>query len=243
MALRLVWLLPFALVLLGCWLELLVVLALMPLVLVARTAGRGWRLEISTRGCRAGEVRVGNLAAARRMRRALREHLGRNSGLDGAEVLLAGDRAEFTPVAISARRWRLVEKQLSPYGRRRWFLWRRKMSFQYAVDSLPSGLGDDPISVIIAIPFLLLFAVLFCAAAAELAVQIVLLPMVVLLRLCHVLPWSVELVRPNAVEPPALIRGMVASVHKRQALTVAHALRMPVPSLRQEVTVPAFQRM
>ncbi|MER5394336.1 hypothetical protein [Saccharopolyspora sp. NPDC002686] len=242
-ALRLAWLVPFTLVLLGCWLELLVIFALMPLVLVVRAANRGWRLEISARGCRAGVVRVGTLATARRMRSALREHLGSNSGLDGAEALLAGEHAKFTPVEIKAQRWRLVEKKLSPYGRRRWFLWRRKTSFEYALDSLPSGLGDDPISAIIAIPFLLLFAVLFCAAAAELAVQIALMPFVVVLRLCHVLPWPVELVRPNAaVEPSALIRGMAASVRERRALTTAHALRMPVPTLRQEPTAPAFQR-
>lgn len=230
-ALRFAWLLLLALVLLGCWLELLLVLVLMPFALVGRGMWTGWRVEIGTCGCRAGVVRVGTLAAARRMRRALREHLGRNSGLGGAEALLAGEQAEFTPLAISPRRWRLVEKRLSPYGRRRWFLWRRKLSFQDAVDSLPSGLGDDPISAIIAIPFLLWFAVLFSGAALELAAQIVLLPFVLLLRLCRVLPWPVELVRPNAVEPRTMIRGVLASVRARRELTAAHALRLRVPDL------------
>ncbi|MDA3649195.1 hypothetical protein LZ318_01245 [Saccharopolyspora indica] len=230
-ALRLAWFLLLTAVLLGCWLELLVGLVLMPLALLARAAGRGWTLEISARRCRAGVIRVGSLAAARRLRRALREHLGRSSGLDGAEALLAAEHAEFAPIEISPQRWRLVERRLSPYGRRRWLLWRRKLSFQDAMDSLPSGLGDDPISAIIAIPFLLLFVVLFCGAALELAAQLVLFPFVLLLRTCHALRWPVELVRPNEVEPPELIRGMVASVRARRELTAAHALRLPVPSL------------
>lgn len=231
MALRILWFLLLTAVLLGCWLELLVGLVLMPLVLVARAAGRGWWLEIGTRRCRAGVIHVDSLAAARRLRRALREHLGSNSGLDGAEALLAAEKAQFTPVEISPQRWRLVERRLSPYGRRRWLLWRRKLSFQDAMDSLPSGLGDDPISAIIAIPFLLWFAVLFCGATLELVAQLVVFPVVFLLRMCHALRWPVELVRPNSVEPPALIRGTVASVHARRELTAAHALRLPVPSL------------
>lgn len=228
--LRLAWLLLLVPVLLGCWLELLVVLVLMPLVLIARAAGLGWRLEIGTRGCCAGVVHVNDFAAAWRLRHALPEHLGRNSGLDGAEALLAGEQAEFAQVAISQPRWRLVERRLSPYGRRRWFLWRRRLSFQDAMDSLP-GFGDDPISAIIAIPFLLWFAVLCCGAALELAAQILLLPAVFLLRMCHALPWPVELVRPNSVEPVAFIRGTVASVRARRELTAAHALELPVPSL------------
>ncbi|MER7015989.1 hypothetical protein ABT324_31540 [Saccharopolyspora sp. NPDC000359] len=231
-ALRFAWSLLLAAVLLGCWLELLLALVLMPFALVGRAMGVGWRVEISTHGCRAGVVRVATLAAAKRMRRALREHLGRNAGIDGAEALLAEERAEFTPVRISSRRWRLVEKRLSPYGRRRWFLWRRKLSFQAAADSLPSGLGDDPLSAIIAIPFLLLFAVLFTGAALELAAQLVLLPFVLLPRLFRVLAWPVELVRPNAVGPADLVHGVLPSVRARRELTAAHALRLRVPVLR-----------
>ncbi|WP_010695370.1 hypothetical protein [Saccharopolyspora spinosa] len=82
--LRFAWLLLLVPVLLGCWLELLVVLLLLPFVLVGRVMGLGWWLEIRTRGCRAGVVRVGSLAAARRVRRALREHLGTHPGVADA---------------------------------------------------------------------------------------------------------------------------------------------------------------
>ncbi|WP_190817517.1 hypothetical protein [Saccharopolyspora pogona] len=89
--LRFAWLLLLVPVLLGCWLELLVVLLLLPFVLVGRAMGLGWWLEIRTRGCRAGVVRVGTLAAARRLRRALREHLGTRPGVDDAHALLAAE--------------------------------------------------------------------------------------------------------------------------------------------------------
>jgi hypothetical protein len=234
-ALRLVWLLLLVPVLLGCWLELLLVLLLLPFVLVGRAMGLSWRLEIRDRGCRAGVVRVGSLAAARRLRRALREHLGANPGLDNAHALLVAEHAEFTPVEISAGRWRRVAHQLSPYGRRRWFLWRRRLSFEDAMDALPSGFGDDPISAIIAIPFVFWFAVLFSGATLELLAEIAVLPLVFLLKLCHLVPWPVELVRSGSVEPQAQVRGMVASVRARRALTAGHALQLPMPSLVQRV--------
>lgn len=236
--LRFAWLLLVVPVLLGCWLELLVLLLLLPFVLVGRVMGLGWWLEIRTRGCRAGVVRVGSLAAARRVRRALREHLGTNPGVDDAHALLAAEGAVFTPVEISARRWRLVTHQLSPYGRRRWFLWRRRLSFGTAVDSLPSGLGDDPISAIIAVPFLLLFAVLFTGAMLELLAEIALLPLVFLLKVCHVLPWPVELVRQGSVEPQVEVRGMFASVRARRELTAGHTLQLLLPSLVRQVPEP-----
>ncbi|MEV6230742.1 hypothetical protein AB0L88_23055 [Saccharopolyspora shandongensis] len=237
-ALRLAWLLLLVPVLLGCWLELLLVLVLLPFALIARAAGTGWRLEVSSRGCRAGVIRVGGLAAARRLRRVLREHLGTHPGLDDARALLAAEQAELQPVEISARRWRLVSHQLSPYGRRRWFLWRRRLSFEDAMDSLPSGFGDDPISAIIAIPFLLWFAVLFTGATLELLAEIAVLPLVFVLKLCHVLSWPVELVRQGSVEPQAQVRGMVASVRARRALTAGHALRLPLPSLVRRAPQP-----
>lgn len=233
MALRFAWVLLLVPVLLGCWLELLLVFVLMPFVLVARAAGLSWHLEIRTHGCRGGVVKVGSLAAARRLKRVLREHLGSNPGLD--DSLLRTEHAEFTPLVIGEARWRLVARRLSPYGRRRWFLWRRRLSFEDAMDSLPGGLGDDPISAIIAIPFLLLAGVLLAGATLELVAQILVLPVIFLLRLCHLLPWPVELVRENEVETREKMHGMLASVRARRALTAEHALRPPLPSLRPQV--------
>ncbi|GAA4614011.1 hypothetical protein GCM10023108_16900 [Saccharopolyspora hordei] len=241
-ALRLAWFPLLGVVLLGCWLELLLVLALMPFVLLVRALEGSWRVEVSAHGCRVGVVRVSSFAAARRVRRALREHLERRGGLDGVAELLAEERAELTPVAVSPRRWRLVEKRLSPYGRRRWFLWRRRMSFEAALDSLPSGVGDDPISAIIVVPFLLWSAVLSAGATLELAAQLVLLPFVVLLRLCRVLPWPVELVRRDSVEPSAMVPAWSASVRARRELTAAHAVRLPVPDLRPAQATAALAR-
>ncbi|GAA4862883.1 hypothetical protein GCM10025787_55150 [Saccharopolyspora rosea] len=231
-AMRLLWLPLFAAVLLGCWAELLVVLVLLPLVLIARASGLGsWWVDVRAHGRRVGAVRVHGYRAARRLRRGLREHLSTRESIDGAERLLHAEQAEFRPVRIDEARWWATMRSYYPYGRRRWFPWQRRLSFLAALDRIPDGLGDDPVSFLIAIPFLLLFALLCTGAAVELAVLVVLLPAVVLLRLGRALPWPVERVVAGGAEVRSEVRGLLASVRARRALDAELARTPPPPNL------------
>lgn len=235
-AMRLLWLPLFAAVLLGCWAELLVALVLLPLLLVARAVGlASWWVDVRAHGRWAGAVRVRGYRAARRLRRGLREHLNTRRSIEGAEALLRAAQAELRPVEIDEARWWATMRSYYPYGRRRWFPWQRRLSFLAALDRIPDGLGDDPVSLLIAIPFLLLFALLCTGAAVELVVLVALLPAVVLLRLGHALPWPVEHVSGGGAQLRSEVRGFFASVRARRALDAELAHTPPPPKLVSRV--------
>lgn len=79
---------------------------------------------------------------------------------------------------------------------RRWFPWRRRI--KGALDLLPdvpSGFGDDPISAIITVFFLILaipFVVIAIISGAELLLLLLLFPFVVLARVLFGRHWIVE---------------------------------------------------
>ncbi|CAM00947.1 hypothetical protein A8924_2032 [Saccharopolyspora erythraea NRRL 2338] len=224
---RTLWFVLLPPLLLACLLELLVLWALLPFVLVGRALGLGsWWVDLRNHGCRAGTFRVAGARSARSLRRALAAHLRRGGapGDDGAARLVAAEGAEFASVEISARDWELVLRRLSPHARRRWFLWRRRLSIADSLDVLPGGLGDDPVSAIIAIPFVLLFVLCLGGAVLELVVQAAILPVVVLLRLVRALAWPIEVVHRGTVETRQQVHGFLPSVRARRQL--AEGLRL-----------------
>ncbi|MFD0486770.1 hypothetical protein ACFQ0O_06620 [Saccharopolyspora spinosporotrichia] len=89
---------------------------------------------------------------------------------------------------------------------------------------LPGGLGDDPVSAIIAIPFVLLFVLCLGGAVLELVVQAAILPVVVLLRLVRALAWPIEVVHRGTVETRQQVHGFLPSVRARRQL--AEGLRL-----------------
>lgn len=96
-------------------------------------------------------------------------------------------------------------KVRDPHGQtwrvtRRWVPWRRKL--KGALDSVPdvgaTGLGDDPISMIVGLVLLVLllpFLVLAFVAAIELLLVLLLLPVAVLGRVLLGRHWTVEVRR------------------------------------------------
>jgi hypothetical protein len=84
---------------------------------------------------------------------------------------------------------------------RRWVPWRRRLKGQ--VDSIPDvplldGLGDDPISVIVAVVALVLlapFIVVVIVAGAEFLLLLLLLPFAILGRMLLGRHWTVEVRR------------------------------------------------
>jgi hypothetical protein len=63
------------------------------------------------------------------------------------------------------------------------------------MDLFPGGLGQDPISLVIAIPGLLVTALLVPLWLAEFLLRLLLTPLVVPLRLAGVVPYRLELSR------------------------------------------------
>lgn len=79
---------------------------------------------------------------------------------------------------------------------RRWIPWRRRL--KGALDGapdMPSGLGDDPISAVIGIIFLIIalpFLILALIFALELLLLVALLPFAILARVLFGKHWTVE---------------------------------------------------
>ena len=80
---------------------------------------------------------------------------------------------------------------------RRWVPWRRRL--KGALDAVPdlpvSGLGDDPVSAVIAIIFLVIllpFLLLALVAGLELLLLLLVLPFAVLARMAFGRHWTVE---------------------------------------------------
>ncbi|MDT0542641.1 hypothetical protein [Streptomyces lonegramiae] len=83
----------------------------------------------------------------------------------------------------SGTKWRLRQQRLA---------WPRRVKPEAAFEHAPN-LGDDPISGIIALPFLLVFVVLLPFWLAELLLRLLLAPLVAVLRLAGVVPYRLKL--------------------------------------------------
>jgi hypothetical protein len=83
-------------------------------------------------------------------------------------------------------RWRLRRQRLA---------WRRWVKPEVAYDVLPGGIGQDPISMILAIPCFVVLAVLLPFWLVEFAARLLATPVVVVLRLAGVVPYRLDLFR------------------------------------------------
>jgi hypothetical protein len=91
---------------------------------------------------------------------------------------------------------------------------------KWAWEMLPTGLGSDPISAAIAIPFLVLAAALLVLALVELLLLLLAWPVALLLRATKVTGWPVVVVntaRPVGVDEKT---GKVLLRHHRFSTTV-----------------------
>lgn len=236
-AARLAWVVPALVVIVGWLVEAALVVVLAPPVWLGRATGLlSWHVDVREHGCRAGAIRVSTLRAARRLRRVVPEHLCHDRTLSGSRqrAVLAAEHAAFTPLAIRPGTWRRRVRRRSPYARRRWFLWRRRTSLRFALEFLPSDGGDELISLALVLPLLLFSTVLGVAALGELLVQSLILPVVVVLKLGHVMPWPIETVRDGESEPHARVVGFAASVRTRRELDAQLRIAPTSPSVPEE---------
>ncbi|GAA1955353.1 hypothetical protein [Kitasatospora viridis] len=77
--------------------------------------------------------------------------------------------------------------------RQRRLAWFRRVNPGPAVDMLPDGLGDDPISLLIGLPALIAITVMSALWLVEFALRLALAPFAAVLRLVGVLPYRIEL--------------------------------------------------
>jgi hypothetical protein len=113
-------------------------------------------------------------------------------------------------------RWRLRQRRLA---------WRRWVKPEIAFELFPGGLGQDPISLVIAIPGLIATAVIVPLWLAELVLRLVLAPVATVLRLTSVIPYRLELYRdgePRGTYAPA---GRAELVRLRRELKDTHPSR------------------
>lgn len=81
-------------------------------------------------------------------------------------------------------RWRLRQQRLA---------WRRLIKPEAALDLAPDGGGDDPLTVLLSIPFFVVMAVMLPLWLGELVLRLVGTPVAGVLRLTGVLPYRLEL--------------------------------------------------
>lgn len=106
-------------------------------------------------------------------------------------------------------RWRLSQQRLA---------WRRRVKPEVALEWAPGGLGDDPISLVVGLPFLLLFAIMMPLWAVELVARLVATPVVVVLRLGGVEPYRLTLYRKGIRHARYTATGRAELVRLRAAL-------------------------
>jgi hypothetical protein len=90
--------------------------------------------------------------------------------------------------------------------------WPRWVKPEAALDLLPGGIGDDPVSLIIAVPCLILTAVLVPLWLVELVLRLLCAPVAAALRLTGVIPYRLELYRDGRP------RGTFAPTGRRELL-------------------------
>jgi hypothetical protein len=86
------------------------------------------------------------------------------------------------------------------------------------MDLFPGGLGQDPISLIIALPGLVVTAVMVPLWLAELLLRLLLTPVVVPLRLASVVPYRLELYRKGRRRGTYEPKGRAELVRLRRRL-------------------------
>jgi hypothetical protein len=96
--------------------------------------------------------------------------------------------------------------------------WRRRVDPEIAMQLLPSGLGQDPISLVIAVPGLLALAVILPLWLAELVLRLLLAPVATVLRLAGVLPYRLELYRDGRPRGTYAPTGRAELVRLRREL-------------------------
>jgi molybdopterin biosynthesis enzyme len=111
-------------------------------------------------------------------------------------------------------RWRLRQRRLA---------WRRRVKPEVAMGLFPSGLGQDPISLIIALPGLAVSAVMVPLWLAELLLRLLLAPVVVPLRLASVVPYRLELYRKGQLRATYEPKGRAELVRLRRRLARRHS--------------------
>ncbi|MFC4946779.1 hypothetical protein [Pseudonocardia sp. GCM10023141] len=105
---------------------------------------------------------------------------------------------------------------------RRWYAWRRWVTLRDVWKALPgTGGGDNngssssDLDFILAIPFLLIAAVGLAVTVVDLAVQLVVLPFVLLLRLVRLMAWPVQLDRNDKHFRTLRVKGFGAAATLR----------------------------
>ena len=110
--------------------------------------------------------------------------------------------------------------------------WRRKSRMTWALEMMPSGLGSDPISAAIAIPFLVLALILLALALVELTLLLLAWPVALLLRAIKVTGWRVAVLntaKPVGVEEKTgkvLLRQSRFSTTVLEVETMAGGVRL-----------------
>jgi hypothetical protein len=110
-------------------------------------------------------------------------------------------------------RWRLRQRRPA---------WRRWVKPEIAFELFPGGLGQDPISLVIAIPGLIATAVIVPLWLAELVLRLVLAPVATVLRLTSVIPYRLELYRNGEPRGTYAPTGRSDLVRLRRELKDTH---------------------
>jgi hypothetical protein len=111
-------------------------------------------------------------------------------------------------------KWRVRQHRLA---------WRRIVKPEAALHILPDGLGDDPISFLLSIPFLVLLALLLPFWLVEFVLRLLVTPLVVVLRLARVVPYRLELFKARQLMGSYAPTGRGELVRLRGALRADHA--------------------
>lgn len=109
----------------------------------------------------------------------------------------------------SGTKWRLRQQRLA---------WPRWVKPEVAFERAPNGLGDDPISALVVLPFLLVFAVMLPFWLAELLLRLLLAPFVVVLRLAGAVPYRLKLYKAGRLAGSYAAHGHGELVRLRRQL-------------------------
>ena len=96
----------------------------------------------------------------------------------------------------------------------------------WAVEVMPSGLGNDPVSAVIAIPFFALALILLALALVELALLLVAWPVVLLLRAIRVTGSRVVVVNTAKIDEAGAKAGKARLTLGRFSVTVLETRTM-----------------
>ena len=106
--------------------------------------------------------------------------------------------------------------------RQRRLAWRRWVKPELAFELFPGGLGQDPISLVIALPGLIATAVVVPLWLAEFVLRVVFAPVATVLRLTSVIPYRLELHRNGEPRGTYTAAGRGELVRLRRELKDTH---------------------